>query len=294
MTRFEIQNTVALVTGTNKPRGIGRAIVEELLAAGAAKVYATARSKAQLQDLVDRHGDRVSPANVELQLDRPSANFTQVAAFDVFDDDGKPVRGEVGELLVRLPERPLTPATEFRGYTDESASQKKVLTDVFLKGDRYFRSGDLLRFDEDDFFYFVDRIGDTYRWKGENVSTAEVADVLTSASSIAEATVVGVRVPGNEGQAGLAAVVLEPGSAFDADAFWKTAQELPSYAQPRFVRVLSSLATTGTFKIQKNGLRNEGVDPSQVTDPLFVRSDAGYLPLDATTWGDVTEGRFRL
>ncbi|MCB9619936.1 MAG: long-chain-acyl-CoA synthetase [Sandaracinus sp.] len=203
-------------------------------------------------------------------------------------------RGEVGELLVRLPERPLTPATEFRGYTDESASQKKVLTDVFLKGDRYFRSGDLLRFDEDDFFYFVDRIGDTYRWKGENVSTAEVADVLTSASSIAEATVVGVRVPGNEGQAGLAAVVLEPGSAFDADAFWKTAQELPSYAQPRFVRVLSSLATTGTFKIQKNGLRNEGVDPSQVTDPLFVRSDAGYLPLDATTWGDVTEGRFRL
>jgi fatty-acyl-CoA synthase len=203
-------------------------------------------------------------------------------------------RGEVGELLVRLPERPLTPATEYRGYTDPDATQKKVLTDVFVKGDRYFRSGDLLRFDEDDYFYFVDRIGDTYRWKGENVSTAEVADVLTSAPGVTEATVVGVRVPGHEGQAGLAAIVLEPGATFDAQGFWKAAQELPSYAQPRFVRVISALQTTGTFKIQKNGLRHEGVDPNTVNDPLFVRGESGYVPLDVARWHEVVDGRFRL
>lgn len=203
-------------------------------------------------------------------------------------------RGEVGELLVRLPERPLTPATEYRGYTDPDATQKKVLTDVFVKGDRYFRSGDLLRFDEDDYFYFVDRIGDTYRWKGENVSTAEVADVLTSAPGVTEATVVGVRVPGHEGQAGLAAIVLEPGASFDAIGFWKAAQELPSYAQPRFVRVISALQTTGTFKIQKNGLRHEGVDPNVVNDPLFVRGESGYVTLDVARWHEVVDGRFRL
>lgn len=203
-------------------------------------------------------------------------------------------RGEVGELLVRLPERPLTPATEYRGYTDPDATQKKVLTDVFVKGDRYFRSGDLLRFDEDDYFYFVDRIGDTYRWKGENVSTAEVADVLTTAPGVTEATVVGVRVPGHEGQAGLAAIVLEPGATFDAQGFWKAAQELPSYAQPRFVRVISAMQTTGTFKIQKNGLRHEGVDPNAVNDPLFVRGESGYVPLDVPRWHEVVDGRFRL
>lgn len=203
-------------------------------------------------------------------------------------------RGEVGELLVRLPERPLTPATEFRGYTDADATQKKVLTNVFVKGDRYFRSGDLLRFDEDDYCYFVDRIGDTYRWKGENVSTAEVADVLTSARGVAEATVIGVRLPSHEGQAGLAAIVLEPNAAFDVDAFWKAAQELPTYAQPRFVRVISAMQTTGTFKVQKNGLRQEGVDPSVVTDPLFVRGEHGYVPLDTARWHEVIDGRWRL
>ncbi|MBX3247147.1 MAG: AMP-binding protein [Myxococcales bacterium] len=202
--------------------------------------------------------------------------------------------GEVGELLVRLPERPLTAASEFRGYTDAEASERKVVTDVFVKGDRYFRSGDLLRYDEDDYFYFVDRVGDTYRWKGENVSTAEVADVLTSAPGVAEATVVGVHVPGNEGQAGLAALVLEPGARFDAEAFWRTVQELPSYAQPRFVRLLSALDTTGTFKVQKTGLRRDGVDPRAVDDPLYVRDAEGYLPLDAGRWAELEAGTRRL
>jgi len=198
---------------------------------------------------------------------------------------------EPGELLVRLPDLPLTAASEFRGYTDEAASQKKILEDVFRPGDRYYRTGDLLRRDRDDYFYFVDRIGDTYRWKGENVSTAEVADVLATAPGVDEATVVGVKVPGMEGQAGLAALVTD---AFDPEAFAAAAKELPAYAQPRFVRILKALDTTGTFKIQKGKLRSDGVDPADIDDALYVRAGGGYVPLTPERWSEIRDGTLRL
>jgi len=149
-----------------------------------------------------------------------------------------------------------------------------------------------MRFDENDYFYFVDRIGDTYRWKGENVSTAEVAEVISVAKGVRSATVSSVPVPGAEGQAGLAA--LEIDGEFDPASFWQAAQGLPGYAQPRFVRVLPRLSTTGTFKIQKMELRTGGVDPNRVDDPLFVRVDDGYVRLTPDLWTDIVEGRFRL
>jgi fatty-acyl-CoA synthase len=198
----------------------------------------------------------------------------------------------VGELLIRLDEKPTSALGEFAGYTDPEATRKKTLGDVFVAGDRYFRSGDLMRFDENDYFFFVDRIGDTYRWKGENVSTAEVAEVLSAAPGVRETTVSGVQVPGAEGQAGLAAVVCE--GEFDADGFWRAAQELPSYAQPRFVRVLDQMKTTGTFKIQKTQLRLDGVDPTRVSDRIFLRREEGYVLLTPELWQDVTAGRERL
>lgn len=199
---------------------------------------------------------------------------------------------EVGELLIELTEKPRSALKEFRGYTDAEATRKKVLTDVFRRGDRYFRSGDLMRFDENDYFYFVDRIGDTFRWKGENVSTAEVAEVLGRAPGVKTATVTGVPVPGMEGQAGLAA--LETDGEFDPAAFWSAAQELPSYAQPRFLRLIERLNTTGTFKIQKSELRAQGIDPGVVGDPLYVRMEGGYEPFDKARWRDLEEGRLRL
>ena len=177
---------------------------------------------------------------------------------------------EVGQLLIRLQDDPRSALGEFRGYTDDEATQKKILTDVFEPGDRYFLSGDLLRFDHNDFFYFVDRIGDTYRWKGENVSTAEVAEILGMAPGVLEATVTGVKVPGHEGQAGLCAVVCR--GDLDLEDFWDTVQELPPYAQPRFVRVMPQLDTTGTFKIQKTTLRQQGIDPTKIADPLYLLS----------------------
>lgn len=213
----------------------------------------------------------------------------------VRDADGRMVEcepGEVGEMLVRLAARPTSGATEYRGYTDAEATSRKILTDVFVPGDRYFRTGDLLRRDEDDYFYFVDRIGDTFRWKGENVSTAEVADTLTATEMVKEATVVGVEVPGNEGRAGLAALVIE--GQFDPSAFGAVAATLPAYAQPVFVRILSQLEKTGTFKVQKNQLRNEGADPTQIEDALYVRVNGEYERLDAARWDAVCNGTLRL
>lgn len=201
--------------------------------------------------------------------------------------------GEPGELLVRLSERPITAASEFRGYTSEEATQKKILHDVFRDGDRYFRTGDLLRRDEDDYFYFVDRIGDTYRWKGENVSTAEVADTLAESESIAEVTVVGVAVPGQEGRAGLA-VVVPAGGAFDASAFTTAAERLPAYARPRFVRVTDALETTGTHKVRKTNFASDGVDPAMLDDDLYVLDGATYAPMDEALWAKVQDGTHRL
>jgi fatty-acyl-CoA synthase len=200
--------------------------------------------------------------------------------------------GEVGELLIKLKDKPLSALGDFKGYTDESANEKKVLRDVFKRGDRYFRSGDLMRFDENDYFYFVDRIGDTYRWKGENVSTAEVAEVLSRAPGVRGATVSSIQLPGLEGRAGLAA--LEVDGELDLAGFWRAAQGLPDYAQPRFVRVLPALQTTGTFKIQKMQLRADGVDPEHVTDPIFMRTGDGYVRLTPALWREVSEGRVRL
>lgn len=199
---------------------------------------------------------------------------------------------EVGELIIRLSDKPLTAITDFRGYTDKKATEEKILRDVFRSGDRWYRSGDLLRYDEDDFFYFVDRIGDTYRWKGENISTAEVEDVLSREFRARELTVVGVSIPGMEGQAGLAAI--SPDEAFDAEAFFQAAQGLPAYARPRFVRIVSSLSTTGTLKIQKSELRRDGADPRDVKDPLWVLGEESYLPLTPEIWDEITAGRFRL
>jgi fatty-acyl-CoA synthase len=199
--------------------------------------------------------------------------------------------GEPGELLIRIPSVS-TGGLAYRGYTDPLATEKKILRNVFRKGDQYFRSGDLLRRDEDGFFYFVDRIGDTFRWKGENVSTAEVADVIMHNDGVEEATVIGIPVPNMDGRAGLAAVV--PTGDFNPDRFWRTVSDLPSYAQPRFVRVIGSLSKTGTFKIQKNDLRSDGVDPERVSDPLYVRTNTGYELLTQERWSEVKEGRLKL
>ena len=191
--------------------------------------------------------------------------------------------GEVGEFVGMIPDLPDSGAGRFEGYTDAEATGRKVLRDVFRPGDRWYRSGDLLRRDEDGYFTFVDRIGDTFRWKSENVSTQEVAEALAGFPGLEIANVYGVEVPGAEGRAGMAALALREGAGFDGAAFFAwTAERLPDYAAPLFVRLVSEPDLTSTFKLRKLDLQRAGYAPDRCAgDPLYVRDPARrtYAPL---------------
>jgi fatty-acyl-CoA synthase len=192
--------------------------------------------------------------------------------------------GEVGEFIGMILALPDSGAGRFEGYTSADATERKILREVFQPGDRWYRSGDLLTHDADGYFTFVDRIGDTYRWKSENVSTQEVAETLGAFPGVAIANVYGVAVPGAEGRTGMAALVLAPGVAFDPAAFFAfTARRLPSYALPLFVRLTPEADVTSTFKLRKVELQADGWDPARVRDPLFFRDEAAatYMPLTA-------------
>lgn len=182
----------------------------------------------------------------------------------------------------------------YSGYADKAASEKKVLRDVFVRGDRYFRTGDLMRQDSEGYVYFVDRIGDTYRWKGENVSTAEVEQRLAEAPGILEVIAYGVPIPGQEGKAGMVALVVDGRFSQKAFAEWVD-QELPTYARPAFVRLIKAADTTGTFKYRKVDLVAEGFDPDKVDGALFVRGGkSGYTKLSEAARAAILSGETRL
>ncbi len=198
---------------------------------------------------------------------------------------------EVGEAIGRIAARDEGP-NRFEGYTSRSESERKVLRDVFEPGDAWFRTGDLMRRDSAGFFYFVDRVGDTFRWKGENVSTAEVAGVLGAGPGVVAAAVYGVAVPGCEGKAGMAALAVDDG--FDLDGLTSAlAQGLPRYARPVFLRLTGGLEATGTFKLKTAALAEEGFDPGRTDDPLFVSSGDRYAPLTPAIHAIIVQGRRR-
>lgn len=175
--------------------------------------------------------------------------------------------GEAGEAVGKIDEN--EPRTRFEGYSKGSDTEKKMLRDVFEKGDVYFRSGDLMKRDALGYFYFVDRIGDTFRWKGENVATSEVAEALSLYPGIKEANVYGVKLGSMDGKAGMAAIIAGP--EFDlAGLPAYLDKQLPAYARPLFLRMLQhEMEITGTFKHRKVELVKEGFDPSLLTDPIF-------------------------
>jgi fatty-acyl-CoA synthase len=191
---------------------------------------------------------------------------------------------DVGEVICQIARADGTPVAPFEGYTSAEETRKKILEDVFEHGDIWWRSGDLLRRDADDYFYFVDRIGDTFRWKAENVSTTEVTQQLSTAYFDAEIiNVYGVHVPNHEGQGGMAAIVMKQDRNFDPVAFYRVAVSiLPHYAVPLFLRICESADMTGTFKMRKVDLRMQAFNRSLVRDPLFALShqQERYIPLD--------------
>ncbi len=202
-------------------------------------------------------------------------------------------RGEVGLLVAEVSEK-----YSFDGYTDKAATEKKLLRDVFVPGDVYFNSGDLLRDQGYRHAQFVDRVGDTYRWKGENVSTNEVAEVFTGHDQIEEVTVYGVQVPGSEGRAGMAAIVTK-GSVedFDLDGLARRAcAELPPYAVPVFLRFRPQLELTGTFKQKKGELKRQGFDVATIDEPMFVMlpKSGAYTELTEAVAAELRAGTLSL
>ncbi len=199
-------------------------------------------------------------------------------------DTGEPVRdasgrctvceiGEPGEAVAQL-----VAGRRFEGYTDPAASAAKLLHDVLAPGDTWFRTGDLLRQDAAGFYAFVDRLGDTFRWKGENVATTEVAAIVLACPGVADAVVFGVAVPGAEGKAGMAAIV--PGEGFDLAVLHAHLAALPGYARPLFVRLCQTLAMTGTFKLSKAELAREGYAGGQGVVWFNDHAAGRFVPLD--------------
>uniref|UniRef100_A0A9J8AHW7 long-chain-fatty-acid--CoA ligase n=1 Tax=Cyprinus carpio carpio TaxID=630221 RepID=A0A9J8AHW7_CYPCA len=201
--------------------------------------------------------------------------------------------GETGLLVAKI-----NKIAPFSGYVKNPAqTEKKKLRNVFKKGDLYFNTGDLILADRRGFLYFQDRIGDTFRWKGENVSTTEVSEVLLMLDSIEAANVYGVRVSGHEGRIGMAALKLTDGTEFDGSATYKHVKKLlPAYARPHFIRIQDELDVTGTFKQVKGQLVQEGFDPNVIQSKLFFldESKQTFVPLTQELYSSITNGHTRL
>ena len=204
-------------------------------------------------------------------------------------------RNEIGEAIGFIGDASSRRGGDFEGYTDAAETDRKVLRDVFKPGDRWFRTGDLMRVDERGFYYFVDRIGDTFRWKGENVATSEVAAALLACPGVREADVYGVPVPGADGKAGMAALVT--GSEFSpATLHAHLASRLPAYARPVFLRLQAAIEVTETFKHKTALLARQGFDPTDIEDPLFVDDprQQAYVSLDAARYAEILAGKVRV
>jgi len=225
----------------------------------------------------------------------------RLVGFDIAEE--KPVRGrdgfciecepdETGEAIGRITKEA---GHTFDGYTGEADTKKKILRDAFEKGDAWFRTGDLMRQDKHGYFYFVDRVGDTYRWKGENVATSEVSEALSVIPGVQQVNVYGVAVPGAEGRAGMAALVA--GQEFDPMSLAeKIKGSLAPFARPIFLRLRPEMEITGTFKLKKSDLVKDGFDPDRINDPLywFNPGRACYEPLTHEVYALIAAGRVKI
>ena len=222
--------------------------------------------------------------------------FDEASGKPARDAEGRCIRcgvDEAGEAIARI-EALKGASPNFEGYASAADSEKKILRDVFEKGDAYMRSGDLMRKDARGFYYFVDRLGDSFRWKGENVSTLEVAEILAACPGVRDANVYGVVAPGCEGRAGMAALAVDEG--FDLCALRREVEaKLPPYARPLFLRLSRTLETTETFKHKKQALAAQGFDPQIIEDALYFSPPGaeGYVSLDVIAYRRIGAGEFR-
>lgn len=268
-----------------------------------------------IRQIVEFYGSTEGNANVINYTGKPGAcgilsvvlSFLNPMVLLKVDENGKHVRdangycvraeiGERGEVVGAI--SVILTHRRFDGYEDKKATSKKILCNALKPGDKYFLSGDIMKMDEEGYLYFCDRTGDTFRWKGENVSTMEVEGVIQQILDHRDVTVYGVEVPGMEGRAGMAAIAggSEEEDVDLAKLLQQLSLSLPAYALPQFVRLNSEVSTTGTLKLKKVGLRNDGFDLEKVSDPLFFLhpQHKAYVPLTPEIHSDITNGTIRL
>ncbi len=200
-------------------------------------------------------------------------------------------KGEAGLLISEISDK-----WPFDGYTDPAKSEAVIYRNVFKEGDTWFNTGDLMRDIGFKHTQFVDRLGDTFRWKGENVSTTEVENALGAFPGVEDAVVYGVEIPGTNGRCGMAALRLADGVSLDTtELAAHLDRELPAYAVPLFLRLLAQVETTGTFKYKKTDLKRNAYDPSAVTEALFVRlpGETAYRGLDGALFEAIRGGAHR-
>ncbi|CAK8685496.1 unnamed protein product [Clavelina lepadiformis] len=294
----DVDHRVRVMTGNGLRPEIWKQFMERFNVSQVAEFYGATEGNANMINIDNKVG---------------SCGFTSVlvpSAYPItllkIDEDKELVRdgddfcikcqpGEVGMLVGKIVKDSLT--QKFDGYADESESMKKIAFDVFEKGDCVFLTGDVLSMDRYGYMYFKDRVGDTFRWKGENVSTAEceaeLAKILGNQHTVG---VYGVSIPGTEGKAGMACI-MDPERCVDLKAFYKCVQRgLVSYARPVFVRITSYMEITGTHKIKKVILKKEGYNIQTSKDPIYFMdvSKEEYVPLDQDLFRKIEYGQIRL
>ncbi|KAL0894631.1 hypothetical protein ABMA27_013188 [Loxostege sticticalis] len=228
-----------------------------------------------------------------------------IAILKVDQETGEPIRNSKGLCQLAKPGEPgvfigkINPklaSRAFLGYVDKEASEKKIVRNVFAHGDSAFISGDILVADELGYLYFRDRTGDTFRWRGENVSTTEVEAAISRVAGQRDAVVFGVEIPNTEGRAGMCGIV-DLDDSLDLDKLLKDmSKDLPKYARPIYIRKMASIDMTGTFKIRKVDLQKEGYDPNKISDKLYyldLKLDK-YLPLGTEEYEKIISGQIRL
>jgi fatty-acyl-CoA synthase len=291
----EKAHKLRLAIGNGLSEEVWRAVLDRFGSLRVLEFYASTEGNVWLYNVEGKIGSigRVPPY---LALRDPIA----LARFD--HDSQAPARGadgfcarcadgEIGEALGRIGQ---DPAARFEGYSEPVETEKKILRGVFKAADAWMRTGDLMRRDSDGFYTFVDRIGDTFRWKGENVATFEVAAVLRACPGVAEAIVYGVSVPGADGRAGMALLKID--GFFDLDELVRRLETLPRYARPLFLRLAREIETTETLKPKRRVYVEQGFDPERVEDPLYVfeREQQAYVPLDANRHEAIRNGTMHL
>jgi len=201
--------------------------------------------------------------------------------------------GEAGELVGRIDRG--HPVRDYHGYADNTSSDKKIIRDVWRKGDMFFRSGDVFVMDKFGWLYFKDRAGDTFRWKGENVSTMEVEAMISQVIGMRDCVVYGVEIPGTEGRAGMAAIP-DPEKQVDLPGLYAgMVDKLPSYARPIFLRFVEEIDVTSTFKLKKRDLQQEGFNPDMMAQEVYIVNNEmkTYVLITQEIYNNIVNGNMR-